>query len=479
MTIHLPNWAHKRVLVWGDAILDRYWQGNTQRISPEAPVPIVHIQTETQRLGGAANVAQNIRTVGAQVELFAPCGADNAGDELENLLNEQDIAATLFKVPDLKTITKLRVMSMNQQLIRLDFEQGFHDIDKSSLISACMARFSEAQALIISDYGKGGAHNIQSLIQAARKAGLTVLVDPKATDYAIYRGASVITPNWKEFEAVVGPCPTEADVLTKARRLLHTHDIDALLITRGAEGMTLIQGDQPPCHLAAKAREVFDVTGAGDTVVAITAVALAGGLPLNEAVSLANIAAGIVVGKLGTASVTVEELSAALHESLQDMLLLGVVTLPELRAQLPLLKQQGRKIVMTNGCFDILHSGHVMYLDQAKALGDYLIVAVNDDDSVKRLKGTQRPLNGLSRRMAVLAGLKAVDWVIPFSEDTPQRLIEAVLPDILVKGGDWAIHQIAGAQAVLANGGQVIPLGFEEGVSTTLLIEKIGDLTAL
>jgi D-beta-D-heptose 7-phosphate kinase/D-beta-D-heptose 1-phosphate adenosyltransferase len=472
--VSIPDFNKARVLVFGDTILDRYWKGDTQRISPEAPVPVVHIKSHDNRLGGAANVALNIHSLGTNVKLFGLCGVDEAGETLEHLLSHNQIESELLKIPGLSTITKLRVLSMNQQLIRLDFEQRFDHVDKSALITACIDEFKKAKALILSDYGKGGVHNLQDLIHAAKKVGLPVLVDPKTNDFNTYRGATLITPNLKEFEAVVGPCPDEQTIVSKGEKLLTDYDFEALLVTRGSQGMTLIERNQPAFHLAANAREVFDVTGAGDTVIAVAAASLAAGASLLHAVTLANTAAGIVVGKLGTASVTVPELVTALDEMHEGVS--GVMDEDKLVDEVRHAKAKGERIVMTNGCFDILHSGHVMYLEQAKKLGDRLIVAVNDDASVKRLKGESRPLNNLNRRMAVLAGLRSVDWVVPFSEDTPQNIIAKLLPDVLVKGGDWQVHQIAGAKEVIANGGEVKILGFEEGISTTAIINKINEV---
>lgn len=474
MQITIPDFSKARVLVFGDVMLDRYWKGDTSRISPEAPVPVVHIKAHDNRLGGAANVALNIHELGTQVKLFGLCGTDEAGDTLSQLLQHHQITAELLKVPGFNTVTKLRVLSMNQQLIRLDFEQHFDHVNKQALIQACIEDFSQAQALVLSDYGKGGAHNLQELIQAAKKAKLPVLVDPKTNDISVYQGADLITPNFKEFIAMVGECPTEQSIAEKGLALIEKFNIRAILVTRGAQGMTLIQQDTPPFHLAANAREVFDVTGAGDTVIAVAAAAIAAQLPLTQAISLANTAAGIVVGKVGTASVNVPELAAALDQDHQPVT--GVISEDKLIEELLHAKAKGERIVMTNGCFDILHSGHVMYLEQAKRLGDRLIVAVNSDESVKRLKGQKRPINNLDRRMAVLAGLKSVDWVVSFTEETPQRLIAHLLPDVLVKGGDWQIHQIAGAEEVLTHGGKVEILGFEEGISTTTIIEKMKEV---
>ncbi|MBU2477580.1 MAG: bifunctional D-glycero-beta-D-manno-heptose-7-phosphate kinase/D-glycero-beta-D-manno-heptose 1-phosphate adenylyltransferase HldE, partial [Gammaproteobacteria bacterium] len=326
-------------------------------------------------------------------------------------------------------------------------------------------------AVVISDYGKGTLKPLRELIDAARAAGKPLLVDPKRTDFAPYAGASLITPNLNEFEAVVGPCRTEIELIEKGLEQIERHNLGALLITRGEHGMTLLRAGQPELHLPAQAREVFDVTGAGDTVIAVLAAALAAGEGMAEATALANVAAGIVVAKLGTATASVPEIRRALAGRYEAGY--GVLSQDQLLVAVEEARAQGERIVMTNGCFDILHAGHVGYLIEARRLGDRLIIAVNDDDSVRRLKGEGRPINTVDRRMTVLAALESVDWVVPFSEDTPERVICAVEPDVLVKGGDYKPDQIAGHQCVTAAGGEVKVLGFEDGVSTSRIIDAI------
>jgi D-beta-D-heptose 7-phosphate kinase/D-beta-D-heptose 1-phosphate adenosyltransferase len=298
-----------------------------------------------------------------------------------------------------------------------------------------------------------------------------VLVDPKGVDFQRYRGASVLTPTQREFAAVAGPWAGEAEFESLGEALRAQLDLEALLVTRGAAGMTLFCAGEPPISLAAEAREVFDVTGAGDTVIALMAAGLGGGLSLEEAAALANLGAGLVVRKIGVAGVTPSELRLALHRRGSGGG--GLVSDSEAEVLVAQAKLRGERIVMTNGCFDILHAGHVGYLEEAKGLGDRLIVAVNDDDSVSRLKGASRPINALADRMAVLAGLAAVDWVVPFSEDTPAALIERLLPDVLVKGGDYEAGEVAGGSAVIANGGEVRILRLREGRSTSAVIEAI------
>jgi len=324
---------------------------------------------------------------------------------------------------------------------------------------------------IISDYGKGSLKNCQAFIAAARERAIPVLVDPKGHDFSKYQGATLLTPNYKAFERVVGPCANEAQIVERGLQLLQEHQLKALLVTRGAQGMTLLRQDEPELHLPAHSREVYDVTGAGDTVISMVATALAAGADLTMAAALANRAASIAIVKLGAGTVSVLELKRSLLKDAQ--IDTGVMTEEQLVTAIENARVDNQRIVMTNGCFDILHAGHVSYLERAKALGDRLIVAVNDDASVAMLKGPSRPINPLEKRMSVLAGLSAVDWVVPFSESTPERLIAKLLPDFLVKGGDYQVDQIAGSQQVIANGGEVKVLNFEEGCSTTAMIEKL------
>jgi D-beta-D-heptose 7-phosphate kinase/D-beta-D-heptose 1-phosphate adenosyltransferase len=324
---------------------------------------------------------------------------------------------------------------------------------------------------VISDYGKGTLADPEEFIRRARAARKSVLVDPKHTDYARYAGATLITPNMVEFEAVVGPCETDKALGQKAAALIEKHGLGSLLITRGEQGMTLFRPHRAELHLPAQAREVFDVTGAGDTVISTLASALAAGCDIEMAMALANIAAGLVVAKLGAATVSLPELHRALAAAGEPGY--GVLTQEQLLLAVATARVQGERIVMTNGCFDILHAGHVAYLAAARHLGDRLVVAVNDDASVQRLKGRGRPVNPVDRRMAVLAALGSVDWVVPFSEDTPERLICEIQPDLLVKGGDYRPEEIAGYDCVKRRGGEVVVLGFEEGCSTSGIIDAI------
>lgn len=465
-----------RVLVVGDVMLDRYWHGPASRISPEAPVPVVRVDEVEDRPGGAANVALNIASLGAYAGLIGLVGDDENAELLASALEKNSVAPHFHVNSEVPTITKLRVMSRNQQLLRLDFEAPLIHVDKAPLLQQVEQTLGECDLMILSDYGKGTLSDVQALIQAGRKAGKRVLVDPKGTDFSRYQGASLITPNLSEFEAVVGPSANDAELFAKGEELRESLGLEALLITLSERGMVLIREGAAPLHLPTHAREVYDVTGAGDTVIGVLGLALAAGKSLEQALWLANFSAGLVVAKPGTATLTMAELYGALHEhgfSIEPADTGGAALAGLVRSA----QARGERVVMTNGVFDILHSGHVGYLEEARQLGDRLVVAVNDDASVQRLKGPTRPMNSLEQRMRVLSGLAAVDWVVAFSEDTPQRLIETVLPDVLVKGGDYRVEEIAGHEAVLANGGEVRVLSFEDGVSTTGLINKIKSRT--
>ena len=470
MQLSMPRFNQAAVLVVGDVMLDRYWHGATQRISPEAPVPVVRVNQKEDRPGGAANVALNIAALGAQAWLIGVTGHDEAADSLTEQLQAAGVSVPFQRMATQPTIVKLRVMSRHQQLLRLDFEEPFAT-DTHALLAAVEATLTHVKVLILSDYGKGALQNHQALIQAARQRGIPVLADPKGHDFSLYKGATLITPNLSEFEAVVGPCADEQALVQKGLAMLAELDLDALLITRGEHGMTLLRAGHPELHLPAQAREVFDVTGAGDTVISTLASALAAGEDLPNAVALSNLAASLVVAKLGTATVSTPELRRAVHR--EQGAGRGVMNLSQLLVALEDARAQGERIVFTNGCFDILHAGHVSYLEQARTLGHRLIVAINDDASVTRLKGAGRPINNVARRMAVLAGLGAVDWVISFSEDTPETLIAATRPDILVKGGDYGLEGVVGASLVHAYGGEVRVLNFVDNCSTTAIVEQI------
>lgn len=465
----LPDFSDVRVLVAGDAMLDQYWSGETRRISPEAPVPVVVVADEEQRLGGAGNVAANAAALGAQAALLAPVGPDASGRALARLLRQHGIENLLVTQRGLATPKKLRVVSQRQQLIRLDFEKRAK-IDAALLQRKFRAALKDCDVVVLSDYGKGALADPQPLVRLARQAGKPVFVDPKRTDFSPYAGATAITPNRAELEAVAGPAATLKEVAAHAEKLCRKHRLQAMLVTLSEHGMLLLQ-KRRSLHLEAVAREVYDVTGAGDTVAAAFACAYAAGLPFDEATRLANMAAGLVVGRFGTASVTPGELAQAAHAQRQPET--GIVTARALRRLAQAARESGETLVFTNGCFDILHAGHVALLEQAAQFGDRLIVAVNSDASVRRNKGPDRPVQPLKHRQQLLAGLECVDWVVSFSQTTPEKLIQDLRPDVLVKGADYKPEDIAGGEDVAQAGGKVVVLPLMQGQSSTGLIRRI------
>lgn len=465
------------ILVVGDVMLDRYLYGATSRVSPEAPVPVVHLNDTDYKPGGAANVARNVTSMGIASVVIGLVGEDEPAALLRKSLADSGIQDCLIGLDNAVTISKTRIISRHQQLIRLDEEDGFAAFDHSQLLVMVEQQLADSAVMILSDYAKGTISPVlQPLIQLARKHQVPVLVDPKTADFSLYSGATLLTPNMAEFEAAAGVCRDEADMVEKAAAMIKKFDLQAMLITRSEKGMSLVHNANTVMHLPAQVRDVFDVTGAGDTVIAVLAAMLAQGNDMEAAARAANVAAGIVVGKLGAASVSYDELSRAMQMKPGDVdTESGMMSESELLASVADAKARGERIIMTNGCFDILHAGHVRYLQQARNMGDKLIVAVNDDASVKRLKGEGRPVNTVANRMQLLAALAMVDWVVVFTEDTPERLICAVLPDKLVKGGDYQPEDIAGFDCVTANGGEVIVLDYHEGLSTSKTIQAIID----
>ncbi len=471
MKLNIPRFDATRILVVGDVMLDRYWHGDTSRISPEAPVPVVKISNTEDSPGGAANVALNIAALGAACNLTGIIGDDAAGQSLKQALSAAGIECDLHFSDNNPTITKLRVLSHHQQLIRLDFEENFSSVDSENLSSKISALLNNVDLVIFSDYKKGSLSNIENFISLVKSAGVPILVDPKGDDFAKYKGVTLLTPNLHEFEAVVGQCATEEELVNKAQLLIKQLDLEALLVTRGEHGMSLICPGEDELHFPARSRDVFDVTGAGDTVISVLAASLGAGKSLPEAVALANIAAGIAVSKVGTVAVSGPELRREIQKDSDSGR--GIMSREQLSQVIADAKANGEKVVFTNGCFDIIHAGHVGYLQDAREQGDRLVVALNDDASVTRLKGEGRPINPIERRMAVVAGLEAVDWVLSFDEDTPIPLLEQFKPDVLIKGGDYAISEVVGADIVQAYGGEIKVLAFLDNCSTTGIVEKI------
>jgi len=472
-----PTFHNAQVLVIGDLMLDSFYYGNASRISPEAPVPVVNIERLEDLPGGAANVAMNIASLGASCQISGITGQDSAAETLQQRLNSVGVACAFHPSTTSGTIIKQRVISNHQQLLRMDFESPFAADEWMGLKTLVEPLLAGTSVMVLSDYNKGTLADPQYWIKLAKQQQIPVLVDPKGDDFSKYRGADLITPNMTEFEVVVGKVTSEADLIEKALNLIDKLDIGAILITRSEHGMSLIRKDKPEFHLPAIAKEVSDVTGAGDTVISTLAATLAAGDDLEKAVTLANVAASIVVSKVGTATVSGPELQLEYerHQGANntDHSIAGVVTVEQLKLAVQQAKQRGEKVVFTNGCFDILHAGHVGYLEQARAQGDRLVLAINTDESVTKLKGTGRPINTASRRLTVLAGLESVDWVTCFEGDTPEALLREVQPDILVKGGDYDKKGVVGWEIVEAYGGEVKVMGMTPNCSTTAIVDKI------
>lgn len=468
-----------QVLVVGDVMLDRYVYGDASRISPEAPIPVLAIDHETAMLGGAGNVVRNLVAAGARVEFISAVGDDQAGREVRHLLeSEKGVTPRLAVEPGRRTSIKTRFCAGSQQLLRADSETvgPLAKGGQSDVLDAVARGLQAAKVLILSDYGKGVLSPAvpSSMIELAKAAGKPVVVDPKGTDYSRYRGATLLTPNKRELaEATQMPVNSDEAVVAAARHLIAHCGVLNVLVTRSQDGMTLVENSGSVHHLKAEAREVFDVSGAGDTVIATLSAALGAGIPLVQAARLANAAAGIVVGKVGTAVVHPEELVAAFHH--QDLWQAEnkLASWEQAKDRIKAWRHKGLKIGFTNGCFDLLHPGHVSLLAQARAACDKLVVGLNSDASVQRLKGPTRPVQSEASRAAVLASLASVDLVVIFGEDTPIELITALKPDLLVKGADYTVDKVVGADLVAGWGGRVLLADLAQGHSTTATIARM------
>ena len=461
-----------KILIVGDIILDEYLKGSVTRVSPEAPVPVLKPEQRDLRLGGASNVAVNAKALGSKVELIGVTGKDTASRELKGLLKNKSIKSSLVSSNKI-TVIKTRLLAGQQQLLRLDQEESFTKEEWLATRKLFSNRLKNFNAVILSDYGKGTLLDIPFLIKESKKRKIPVFIDPKGNNFNKYKGAYIITPNFLEFSNEVGGISSEQELNAKAKNMIKKLSLEALLITRGQEGMTLFKKEKGTVNRSdfpTETRDVFDVSGAGDTVIASLASALSSGMTLEDSVKLANVAAGIVVSKSGTASPSLAELSISLNSG--D----SVLSKTEIKDLVKEAKKDSKKIVFTNGCFHLLHAGHITYLDEAKKLGDRLIVALNSDSSVKKLKGAKRPIHKLKERAKQIAALDSVDWVTSFSEDTPLKLIKELEPDVLVKGKDYKVKDIAGSKEVLSKGGQVKTIKLVKGISTTSLIRKIKNL---
>jgi len=467
-----------RVLCIGDVMLDHFVTGEVERISPEAPVPVLRVTDEQAMLGGAGNVVRNLVSLGVQTRFVTVIGDDEAGQEVARLVSELGISDAPITDGGRRTSNKTRYSAGAQQLLRADWETpvSLSSEIEQRVVEAAMGALSQCQALVLSDYGKGVLTDsaVAKLVKTASKEGKPVIVDPKGADYSRYGGADLITPNRRELaEASVMPVSTDEEITAAAEAIIERHAISAVLATRSGDGMTLVAANGASQHLPAEAREVFDVSGAGDTVAAVMAAALSTGVSSEDAVALANVAAGVVVGKVGTAPAHSGEIIAALHHQDISTAEAKVLTRSDALNRIEAWRGQKLKTGFTNGVFDLLHPGHVSLLAQAGATCDRLIVGLNSDASVKRLKGDDRPVQTEAARATVLASLASVDAVVIFGEDTPLELIEALRPDVLVKGADYAMADVVGADAVQGYGGQVVLAELEPDQSTTGTIAKI------
>jgi D-beta-D-heptose 7-phosphate kinase/D-beta-D-heptose 1-phosphate adenosyltransferase len=467
-----------RALVIGDLMLDEYVWGKTERISPEAPVQVVDVAREDLRLGGAGNVINNLVTLGCQVRVASVLGDDGDGRRLRGMLMEKGVVADgVVLAPGRTTSRKTRILASNQQMLRIDREsrEPISPEQEDQLAAYVAMVADDCQVILISDYLKGVLTEglLQRVIALGRERGVPVVADPKGDDYRKYRGATLLTPNRKEAQTASGiAIMDEASLNMAGRKLRESLDLDALVLTRSEEGMSLFFRDGQGMHLPTEAREVYDVSGAGDTVLAVLGVGLGGGLALEEAARLSNVAAGVVVGKVGTSTVTSEEILEVIGRQHQDTDL-KIKKRDALKLLLDDRRGRGKTIVFTNGCFDLLHVGHVKYLQKARQLGDLLVLGLNSDASIRRLKGPKRPLIGQEERAHILAALDCIDFVVIFDEDTPLELIAALRPHILVKGGDYTPEGVVGKEIVESYGGRVELIQFVDGRSTTNIIDKI------
>lgn len=474
VSLATSGWRHVPVLVVGDVMLDQYVWGEVERISPEAPVPILRAAFREEKPGGAGNVAMNLAGLGASVTLVGFAGGDREQASLQEQLLAAGIEPRLITVPGVPTTSKLRILSGHQQMMRVDVEEtaSFSPDAYRQLLSRALSEIDGCMAVVLSDYAKGTLTEqvCQSIIREARNRQIPVLVDPKARSFARYRGATAVCPNRNELATATGEVTNDLDRLLKAgKALLDPLNLRFMAVTLGEKGIALVQPGSE-FHAPAVTRQVFDVSGAGDTVVAVLALAAACDVPPEAAVQLANLAAGIVIGKVGTVPIQQEELLGVLSAQRPTAMDEKVLLLEQLISRVAAWRSSGQQIVFTNGCFDILHIGHIRLLEEARRRGDRLLVGVNSDDSVRRLKGPMRPVIGERERARVLAALSAVDAVVIFTESTPLRLIESIRPDVLVKGGDYTEEMVVGASEVRAWGGRVELIPLLEGISSTRLI---------
>jgi D-beta-D-heptose 7-phosphate kinase / D-beta-D-heptose 1-phosphate adenosyltransferase len=479
--LHLINsFSSTRILCVGDVMLDQFIRGTISRISPEAPVPVLHIKDESTVLGGAGNVVRNLEALGSSITFISVIGKDRDGSIIQDLLKASSKVDAYLIVDETRTTTrKTRFIAANQQVLRTDWEKTLPlkaDIEVE-LLKIFKKHLASHHLIILSDYAKGifSPQLLQALIQETRAQGKPILVDPKGNDYTRYKGATILTPNRQELGlATLTTLQTQEELVSVSQDMIKACDLRAMIVTRGSEGMTLVEASGAIEHLQTRALEVFDVSGAGDTVMATLAVSLAVGASMSKAMHLANAAGGLVVAKIGTAVVHQEELLAALHAQEVQAHEKKIVSRETMQDQIQKWRRRGNRLVFTNGCFDLLHPGHIFLLNEAKKAGDRLIVGLNTDSSVQRLKGPTRPIQQERDRAFVLSSLQCVDLIVLFEEDTPLELIRALKPDVLVKGSDYTIDQVVGAPFIQSYGGKVLLIDLVEGQSTTRMVLKMG-----
>ena len=474
MKVCLDKFSQQMVLVVGDMMVDKYIIGKVDRISPEAPIPVLRQKEVQRKLGGAGNVILNIKSFGAGVRVVGSVGNDSEGVFFRNVLCERGVDDS-YLFEEGNTIIKTRVSAGHQQFIRIDEEtiEPPTDTTKNKILDQLEKILQDITVVIVSDYAKGFITEdiVQAIISEAKKKNIPVLVDPKGKSAGKYRGATAITPNNKEFMDLVGlnNLPDEDGIRERALCMCESNDFEYIVFTRSEKGISVIgKNDRQKKDFPAVEKEVIDVTGAGDTVVSAIALALGSGFSIDRCVEIANIAASIVISRFGAAQTTVEEIYTAMNPKSISVLDLEVAF-----KEIEQLKKRGKRIVFTNGCFDLVHAGHISSFHQALEFGDVLVVGLNSDESIRRIKGDKRPIVGLKDRITLLTALSCVDIVIPFEEDTPQALIEKIKPDVLVKGKDWEGKVVAGAEFVRSYGGKVAFIELEQGLSTTNIIERI------
>lgn len=475
----VDSFSKLRVLCVGDVMLDQFIYGHVDRISPEAPIPVFSIKEEKVMLGGAGNVTRNIVSLGGNTVLVSVIGNDKVGREVASMIgSEPNVLPYMLTETNRITTTKTRYVAGSHQVLRADKEvqTPISDETVAKLLDTVISEIKNVDAVILSDYGKGLLTRgvLHGIINAAKEHNKPVIVDPKSRDFSFYYGATLVTPNLHELSnAANRELHTDSEIIEAARKLMENFNIANILVTRSKDGMTLVTGNGEVHDIIARAHEVYDVSGAGDTVISTLALGIASGMPLADAAKLANTAAGIVVGKLGTAVIAAQDLKTELFVQERTHGTHKILTIEDAVPLVERWKREGKKVGFTNGCFDLIHSGHLAILNRTKQHCDRLIVAVNSDSSVKKLKGESRPVNSEIERALLLASLSVVDMVIIFSEDTPMKLLETLKPAILAKGADYQKHQVVGHELVESYGGEVILVPLKEGYSTTNIIKKM------